>query len=148
VDESDSIEFDYLDRTAWHKAGCPERLDRFYRTATLRLSPLPRLEGMERELVGESVRSWLGYRIRDRDKSKGVLGIEKIFDAAFELRPKSSKKSRRPYAFGSNENKIRYYQSSSILYAAYTEASEQFRSGRYNVSFPAGMYRPTTAMAA
>jgi hypothetical protein len=90
----------------------------------------------------------LTLRDAQPNKSKGVLGVEKIFDTAFASRPKSPEKSHRLYAFGSKENKLKYYQSSSILYAAYTEASEQYRSGRYDMTFPAGMYRPTVSMAA
>jgi hypothetical protein len=49
--ETDAVEFEYLDRTEWHKAGRSDNLDDFYRTATLHLSPLPQLKGMERSLV-------------------------------------------------------------------------------------------------
>ena len=145
--ESDAMEFEYLDRTAWHKAGRPTKLDAFFRTATLRLSALPQLEGVERSLVRQSINSWLGRRTESRDKSRAVLGIDGIFNTAFESRPANPKRSRRPYAFGSKDNKSKYYQSVSILYQVYFEASERFRSGQYDVSFPAGMYRPVISIA-
>lgn len=146
--ESDSINFEYLDRTAWHRAGRPDRLDSFYRTATLQLSPLPKLEGMERSVVRESVSSWLGRRCQKRERSGSVPGIEGVFAAAFESRPDKPNRSRRPYAFGSKDNKAKYYQGVSILYQRYTEASERFRSGQYDVHFPDGMYRPPIPIAA
>jgi hypothetical protein len=146
--ERDSIEFEYLDRTAWHKAGRPDGLDRFYKTATLQLSPLPQLEGNDRALARQSVRSWLGRRTESRERRGHVLGIEGIFDTAFESRPKNPARSRRPYAFGSKDDKTKYYQSVSILYQVYAEASEQYRSGRYEVTFPSGMYRPPISIAA
>jgi REP element-mobilizing transposase RayT len=145
--ETDSMEFEYLDRTAWHKAGRPANLDAFYRTATLRLAPLPQLEGVERSLVRQSIKSWLGRRTESRDNGRVVLGIDGIFDTAFESRPANSKRSRRPYAFGSKDNKSKYYQSVSILYQAYAEASERYRSGQCDVTFPTGMYRPVISVA-
>jgi REP element-mobilizing transposase RayT len=146
--ESDAIEFEYLDRTAWHKAGRPEQMGDYYRTATLRLSPLPQLVGMERKLVRESITSWLGKRAIARGKGTRALGIEGIFSRAFESRPKHADKSRRPYAFGSKENKATYYQGVSILYHLYATASERFRTGKYNVAFPEGMYHPPISVAA
>jgi hypothetical protein len=146
--ESDAMEFEYLDRTAWHKSGRPTKLDPFFRTATLRLSPLPQLDGVERSLVQQSVKSWLGRRTESRDKSRAVLGIDGIFDTAFESRPANPKRNRRPYAFGSKDNKSKYYQSVSILYQAYAEASEQYRDGQYDVGFPTGTYRPVIPVAA
>jgi hypothetical protein len=145
--ETDAIEFEYLDRTEWHKQGRPEQLDHFYRTATLRLSPLPQLRGMERSSVRRSIEGWLGRRTESGDKSRVALGIEGIFGTAFESRPKNPKRSRRPYAFGSKDIKNKYFQSISILYQAYTEASEKFRSGKYEVTFPSGMYRPAISNA-
>ena len=146
--EADEIEFEYLDRTEWHKAGRPSDLGPFFKKATLRLSPLPQLEGMDRLLVRQSVQSWLGGRSKARDKdypSKArVLGIEGIFATAFESRPRNPAKSRRPYAFGSKQNRVKYFESVSTLYRAYAEASERFRAGEYNVAFPTGMYRPST----
>jgi hypothetical protein len=76
-----------------------------------------------------------------------VLGIEKIFETAFESRPKKPNRSRRPYAFGSKDHKSKYYRSVSILYEAHAEASEKYRAGKYDVIFPAGMYRPVISTA-
>jgi hypothetical protein len=76
-----------------------------------------------------------------------VLGIEKIFETAFESRPKEPNRSRRPYAFGSKDNKSKYYRSVSILYEAHAEASKKYRAGKYDVTFPAGMYRPVISTA-
>jgi REP element-mobilizing transposase RayT len=145
--ETDEIEFEYLDRTAWHKRGRPEKLDAFYRTAKLVLSPLPRLKGKSRSLVQQSTKSWLGRRTQTKDRNGPVLGIEKIFETAFESRPKEPKRSRRPYAFGSKDNKSKYFRTVSILYEAYAEASEKYRAGQYDVTFPGGMYRPAIATA-
>ena len=76
-----------------------------------------------------------------------MLGIEKIFETAFESRPNEPNRSRRPYAFGSKDNKSKYYRSVSILYEAYAEASERYRAGQYDVAFPTGMYRPVISTA-
>ena len=146
--ETDEIEFEYLDRTRWHQARRPDRLDDFFRTAKLRLSPLPKLKGMDRSLVQQSVQSWLGRRTEANGRSGIALGIEGIFETAFESRPKNPKRSRRPYAFGTKENKKKYFKSVSVLYQAYTEVSERFRAGRYETKFPPGMYRPPAFMIA
>lgn len=146
--ESDEVEFEYLDRTAWHKAGRPDELGDCFRKATLRLSPLPRLKKMQRELIRQSVTSWLGCRGKKGGRGSKVLGIEGILDTAFESRPKQPDRSRRPYAFGSKENKASYFQGVSMLYGLYTNASEKFRCGEYEVEFPSGMYRPPIAVAA
>jgi hypothetical protein len=145
--ESDEIKYEYLDRVAWHKKGRPKKLDAFYRTATLHLSPLPSLKNKNRSTAQQSIKGWLGRRSKARERSEPVLGIEAIFETAFESRPKDPERSRRPYAFGSKDNKTKYYRSASILYEAYAEASERYRAGQYDVVFPAGMYRPVIATA-
>jgi hypothetical protein len=144
--ETDEIEFEYLDRSQWHKSGRPDKLDGFFRTVTLKLSPLDQLKGMERWKVCQSIRSWLGRRKQTRDNGR-ALGIDAILDTAIDLRPRNPNRSRRPYAFGSRDNKSKYYQSISILYQAYSEASEKFRAGQYEVTFPEGMYRPVISIA-
>jgi REP element-mobilizing transposase RayT len=146
--DSDEIEFEYLDRTAWHEGGRGEDLDKYFRTATMKLSPLPRLNEMERSLARRSVDSWLGKRGKAREKGQKALGLEAIFDTAFESRPKEPKRSRRPYAFGSKEKKTDYFRSISTLYGAHETASERFRNGDFQVSFPEGMYRPPIMVAA
>ena len=145
--ETDAIEFEYLDRSEWHKAGRPGRLDGFYRTATLQLSPLPRLKAVERSFVRRSIQGWLGRRTETNGRTGVALGIEGIFATCFDSRPNNANKSRRPYAFGTKENKRRYYQSISALYQAYGEASEKFRGGQYDTAFPSGMYRPAILTA-
>jgi REP element-mobilizing transposase RayT len=144
--ETDAIEFEYLDRTEWHKKGRPETLDGFFRAATLKLSPLTQLRGMERSVACQSIRSWLGRRKETRDNGR-VLGIEGILDTAIDSRPDNPNRSRRPYAFGSKEHKSKYYQSISILYQVYSEASEKYRRGQYDITFPDGMYRPVISIA-
>ena len=146
--DSDEIEFEYLDRTAWHKAGRPEDLHAYYKTATMKLSPLPQLKSMSKSLTRRSIESWLGRRANASERGNEALGVEAIFDKAFESRPKHPKQSRRPYAFGSKENKTSYYESISILYDSFAKASERFIGGDFRVSFPPGMYRPPIAIAA
>jgi hypothetical protein len=151
--ETDELRFEYLDRTAWHRSARPRKLDAFFRPAKLRLSPLPRLKGLKREVARQSVQSWLGQRARSHGGSQGaasraVLGIPAIISAAFESRSREPKRSRRPYAFGSKEARQAYYHSVSIVYEAYAQRSEQFRSGRYHVTFPPGTYHPPSAKAA
>jgi hypothetical protein len=103
---------------------------------------------MERTLVRRSVESWLGKRGRTREEGKKVLGLEAIYDTAFESRPKEPKRSRRPYAFGSKEKKAEHFRSISLLYHAHETTSEKFREGNFSVSFPEGMYRPPIMVAA
>jgi len=146
--DSDAIEFEWLDRTAWHKAGRPKNLQPYYRKATMKLSPLPQLKSMRRSLIRRSIESWRGHRGKASESGKKALGIEGIFETAFESRPKNPKRSRRPYAFGSKQNKRRYYESVSMLYHAHQTASERFLSGDYRVKFPPGMYRPPIVVAA
>jgi REP element-mobilizing transposase RayT len=146
--DSDEIEVEYLDRTEWHRGGRPEDLKSYFRNATMRLSPLPQLKSMHRSLIRRSIESWLGRRVETGERGKKEMGIEAIFDTAFESRPRDPKQSRRPYAFGSKENKGRYYESVSMLYDSYARASERFRNGDYRVTFPPGMYPPPIASAA
>jgi len=144
--EEDAIEYEYLDRTAWHKKGRPDKLDAFFRTATLRLSPLPRLKG-KKPLAGPAIdkrMAWSKDRIQGKDRSG--IGIEAIFQTAFESRPTAPNKSRRPYAFGSQKTRANTFEA----YRYYTRVCGSFRKIprrpiRYN--FSTGMYRPMISTA-
>ena len=60
LDEADTFEFEYFDRTAWHRAKRPEDRERFWRTTTLRLSPIPCAWDASREQLGAALRSAQG----------------------------------------------------------------------------------------
>jgi hypothetical protein len=155
--DEEQLQFEYLDRTAWHRAGRPDELGPFYRTATLVLSPLPGCEGLSRERCRESARAWIA-EAHARNQSKltpeqrarytGPVGVEKVITSDFETRPKSPDRSRRPYVFGRPDARARYTKAVISIMQAHGELSERFRDGERNVRFPEGTYLPPVMRAA
>lgn len=155
--DTDTPTFEYLARTGWHKARAgDDDLDKFFETVTLTLSPLPNLTDLQRDDYKRMVEGW----IRDLEQEaeaqqrKGTkprsaeLSAEKLLSTPFEHRPASPSFKRRPYAFGTPEEKRDYYNACSIKYAAHRDASITFRTTDRNVAFPEGMYPPPILIAA
>jgi hypothetical protein len=155
--DDDRLEFEYLDRTAWPRAGRPESLAEFFRSATLELSPLPSCEGMSRETYRQSARTWIEHakaesqackEPAERNKAKRPLGIDKVIYTDFNARPKAPAHSRRPYAFGSAEACKRYTQAVVSMTQEHAELSRRYRNGERMLRFPDGMYPPPLIQAA
>jgi hypothetical protein len=146
--DCDDIEFEYLDRTAWHKAGRPDDLSKFYRKVTLRLSPIPLLKGKDRKGIKSSVNAWRQKNAAGIEQEQQPLGLEKVIHTGFETRPKNPKRHRRPYAFGSKEKLVEFFHAVSRIYETYDDRSKRFLSGHRNVVFPDGTYPPPIMCAA
>lgn len=159
--DSDEIEFEYFDTTAWNRARRPDDINDFFKVVTLRLSPLPASEGQTREDYARDVRQWVADRLREdhtaldttaqrsaNRKPMSALGLEGIVDSAFDQRPRHSKMSRRPYCFGSPELRRQHYEQTSHLLDVHAQRSETFRAGQRSVDFPPGTYPPPVLLAA
>lgn len=157
IADEDQLQFEYLDRTAWHRAGRPDDLDPFYRIATLELSPLPGCEGMSREVYRESARTWIAQAHarhqaelspEERARYTRPLGVDKVVTTDFETRPKSPERSQRPYVFGRPDARARYTEAVVSIMQAHAELSERFHGGERTVRFPEGTYLPPVMRAA
>jgi len=151
------IEFEYLDRMAWHQAGCPDDLAPFFFTATLELSPLPGCEGMSREAYRTSACSWItvarakhetSLERAERERFKHPLGVEKVLQTQFETRPKTPSFSHRPYVFGHPQACKQYTAAVVAIAQHHAELSERFRKGERELTFPEGTYLPPVMRAA
>jgi REP-associated tyrosine transposase len=155
--DEDRLEFEYLDRVAWHDAGSPDDLTPFFRTATLELSPLPVCEGMSREACRASTLSWMeaarakheaDLTPEERARFKTPLGIDKVLQTEPESRPKAPSFRERPYVFGSPEARKRYTAAVTATAQHHAELSERYRNGERDVRFPDGTYPPPILRAA
>jgi REP element-mobilizing transposase RayT len=154
IGDDDALNFEYLDRTGWHRARRPQSLSPFFKTATLKLSPLPSCEGMSREVYRDAVLSWVqdaqanANARREHGPRLQVAGIEKIVHADFDTRPKQPASRRRPYAFGEPEARAAHRQGMIELMQGYQRCSERYRNGERMVPFPEGVYLPPVLQAA
>ena len=155
--DEDRLQFEYLDRSAWHEADSPPDLSPFFCAATLELSPLPGCEGMSRAAYRESARSWIAatrakhesqLEPAERERFKRPLGIDKVLQAELETRPKEASFSERPYVFGRSDMCKRYTQAVVAIAQRHAELSERFRNGDRQLKFPAGTYLPPVLRAA
>jgi hypothetical protein len=150
--DTDAPSFEYLVRTDWHRARSPEDLSQFFRTATLTLSPLPRNEGVTRGVYAAMVQAWVADKKARSEaaggRKKPALGLEAVLHTAFNGRPDTPKRSRRPYAFGTKEEVRARYQRCSNTTATYDWCSEQYLAGNRSVIFPDGTYPPAVPHAA
>lgn len=155
--DHDRLDFEYLDRTAWHAARRPDNLAPFFRTATLELSPLPACEGLSREACRDSARAWIEHAHakaeanktdEQRQRRRRPLGIDKLIHTDFEARPASPDRSRRPYVFGHPDACKRYTAGAIVLSQEHAELSRRYRKGERMLRFPDGMYPPPLIQAA
>jgi hypothetical protein len=161
--DADELTFEYLDRTAWHKAGRPKDPGPYFRSATLTLSPLPSCDGCSREVYRASLMSWIEAahdkalaKQRDgRDDQptgqpgrRPALGVDKVIASAFDTWPRQPAHSDRPYVFGTPENRRAYTAAAMELDEAHRDRSERYRAGEHDVTFPSGMYPPPLLQAA
>ena len=149
LDEADTFEFEYFDRTAWHRAKRPEDRERFWRTTTLRLSPIPCAWDASREQLGAALRSALDDAAQARRRGgMAPLGLERVVQTGFESRPKVPSFRHRPYAFGTALERQAFRSSMSEVSRLHAEASVRFREGDRTAMFPSGTYPPPLPLAA
>lgn len=157
--ESELVHFEYFDYDAWRRARRPDDKAAFFRSAPVKISPLPHGAHRSAAEYASDVRSWLarqmaaevpkGGQAGERAaKRRGYLGIEAVLKASIDQRPKNPKFSRRPYSFGSPEAKRAHYAESVALTTAYDACSERYLAGDTTVRFPPGTYPPPIIVAA
>lgn len=154
--DTDQPSFEYLARTDWHRDKRRKGIDQFFTSVTLTLSPLPHLADLERDAYRRMVEGWIGDLDQDAEcpEQKGpkpksaVIGIDKVLVTPFEHRPQHPSFKKRPYAFGTPEDKRQYYEACARKHALYDAASHAFRTTDRTVVFPDGMYPPPIAQAA
>jgi len=165
VGDSDDLDFEWLNCSAWHEAMRPEDLAPFFETVTLRLSPLPHCCDMEREAYGRMLDAWLEQvaeeaaakdaKRRRASRRSGqptrrprVTGVKAVVKTDFRDRSGHPKRTRRPYAFGSAQAKARERATMDRLSQGHFVASEAWRRGDHRADFPPGTYRPPIIQAA
>ncbi|MDH5491321.1 MAG: hypothetical protein OEY14_05155 [Myxococcales bacterium] len=136
----------YFDATAWQQAKQPEDREPFWRELTLTLSPLP---GHEDQTPDDYLREALAWRYGQADQDPPrVLGIDKVLDTSFDARPPRSKRSCRPYAFGSRQDLELHRERMGRCALLYDECRERQRRGERDIRWPEGMYPPGASTAA
>lgn len=161
--DTDQPEFEYFARTDWHRHRRRKSVDDLFKSVTLTLSPLPHLTDIEREHYARMVEGWIrdlntdassastdaSVKIGDNKRTnKKALGVDKVLSASFDKRPLHPSFKRRPYTFGTPEEKRQYREACSIKYGNYVDASFLFRTTDRTVIFPDGMYPPPIVQAA
>jgi REP element-mobilizing transposase RayT len=154
--DTDQPTFEYLARTDWHRDRRRKGIDEYFATATLTLSPLPQLTYLERDEYARMVEGWIGELEQEAtdQQRKGPKpktterDIEKLLDVPFEHRPAHAAFKKRPYAFGTPEEKRQYYGACCAKYARHRGTSLLFRTIDRTVAFPEGMYPPPLLQAA
>ncbi len=149
LDERDELDFEYLDRTAWHRAGRPDDLDPFFRTARLRLSPLPALEASARTALRAASRRHEDdvRRGRHAQGKRRVLGLRRLATTAPFDRPEHPKRGRRPYCFATTRSRSQeHYRQNREIHRAFDLAVA--RATSHVGMFPPGTYPPVHAIAA
>ncbi|MDD9937309.1 MAG: hypothetical protein OXT09_27110, partial [Myxococcales bacterium] len=151
--ERDELHFEYLDRTAWHRARRPDDLADFFKDCSLTLSPAPSCQGLSWQAARTSPASWIEQlRAKEQSKSgkrpKRVLDFDKIVHAGFEARPDNASCGKRPYVFCAPDQRLEHYKSMMLLLAGHRDCSERFRAGERMVVFPEGTYPPPLLEAA
>jgi len=152
--QSKSLFFEYLDRTAWHKAGRPAQLDFFFKQVTLTLSPLPEHSGFSARRLQSALSEQLTQRQQvalseAAQERKYPRGLELLAQTDPLQRPKQSKQTHRPYCHASTaQERSRHRYACHLLYATYEQASLRLREGDRTVIFPDGMYPPALPLVA
>jgi REP element-mobilizing transposase RayT len=149
LDAEDELDFEYLDRTAWHRAGRPDDLGPFFRGARLRLSPLPALEASARTALSDAARRHDDDIRRDRqtDGKRRVLGLRRLATTAPFDRPAHPKRGRRPYCFATTRSlRSEHHRQSREIHRAFDLAVA--RAALPVGAFPSGTYPPVHAIAA
>ena len=164
LDDRDELTFEYFNATAWHDARMKDKVDlsKYFKTRVLVLKPLPEFAHLSRSEYKRAVHAWVKLSIeRQQSKAKTEpltlselvdgrempahgrpLGTRKIIEKKFDEVPERTKRSKRPYAFGTREAVGEYAATMSDVEESYTLASRDFRDGNRDAVFPSGTYPP------
>lgn len=143
-----AMTFHYLDRTAWHRAGRPDDVTPFLREIELELSPLPEMQDRSVAEVRAAISDLLQQREererrRRNEEGKDVLGLDGLAATNFDARPRSPKRSRRPYCHSScPRRRAERFRNMNALLESYADSATRFRAGQVDVVFPPGTYPP------
>ena len=162
--DRDELTFEYFSATAWYKARTKERADlsNFVKKRVLTIKPLPGFEHLTRQQYKRAVLRWVKASIeKQQTKAKTEplslheyaygrempahgkpLGLRKVIAKEVGELPTRTKRSKRPYAFGTPEAVREYQEAMSFIEDAYANVSEEFRNGNLDVEFPDGTYPP------
>lgn len=153
------LSFEYFDAVAWHASRRPKQLGPFFKAVTLKLSPLPSADGADRKAYAKDVRRWVASRVGTsaaehrgdaREASQpeqSFLGADAVLQAAFDQRPKSASRRRRPYCFGTPQQQREHFVQMSATQATHSDSSERYRAGERTIAFPPGTYPPPITLA-
>lgn len=113
----------------------------------LRISPLPcwqKLTGLAHARTLTDVARQADYESRKAREGKPSLGVAGVMKMNPLARPKSSKRSARPWCHGSTSETVRSFRERFHAFvAAYRKCSSRARAGR-RVMFPEGSFPPPT----
>ncbi|MBI4614219.1 MAG: hypothetical protein HY720_11460 [Planctomycetes bacterium] len=140
--------FRVFDRTAWHKAGCPEEKRPYEKFVRLVIDAPPSWRHMSAKERAARLRALVYARedeIRKERKAHGkqVLGVRRIKEASPTDRPANPKKSPRPLCHASTRELWEEYRAQYAHFLnLYRVASARFRDGETDVAFPPGSFPP------
>lgn len=126
------------------------RIEDYQTEHTLKLTPLPQLAGMSQKERRRFLERKIEERVEEiREKrqleGKGFLGRKNVLAQHPESRGKSTKRTRKPCCYTKNSAALSDYKDYYWgIRRWYTEMSERFRSGEYDVEFPPHTFVPGT----
>jgi len=138
----------WYDRTAEYEAGNAGGRNLFPNVETVRLSPLPFLEGLsdeEQRAYVIRVVDEIAEETRERHEANGTrpAGARRIERRHPHDKPDDLEPSPAPWFHCvSRERYLELRASRAITIAAYREAAERLREGDENVRFPEGTFPP------
>jgi REP element-mobilizing transposase RayT len=144
--------FQYLDRTAWHRAGAVNtRAARqaCMRTAELQFTPLPGTERWTAAKRRTQIEAQVAEReaaLRQERKQQGLttMTAAQLSRLSHFDRPRNPKPNTpRPLCHGASElTRAQFRVAHRAFLTAYREASRRYLQGHWLVAFPAGSLRP------
>ena len=144
--------FEYYDRTAWHKGGGKRNkkpLQAYAQTARIDYTPLPAWSHMTKSKRQAHVRREVrrmekSFREERTREGRTTMGPTRLARLDPRSRPRGKpERTRKPICHSSCPERAREYrQALKAFLAEYKIASAAYRSGAYDVEFPAGSFRP------
>lgn len=147
------LEFEYVNRTLWWKLGADFRKverEKYTRRVEIELVPLPSWVNMEkveqrarfRRIVRDHEESARNERAaKGKTKVKGKARIEQ--ESPFSKPSHGRKRSPQPLCHADTKEEYEAYKAAyQEIVRAHRIASSAYRSGCYDVEFPAGTFRP------
>ena len=144
------LEGDWIDRTGLYRArqrGKDVSERDFLERVPVRLAPLPCWQTMgwkqrrdqARELIADIERE---TRARHRHQGTRPLGVRKVLAVETLARPAALKKTPAPLFHATREARRLLVEAYRLFVAAYVAASQAYRAGQLDVTFPEGSFRP------